>query len=254
LKRLALFFMLLPGLAYASVSGMDDINPNIPVETQEKLDEAITTYYQHPSVQQVDTVLDIMNDSDLLRKKTAWPPMVGFLTVIFENNKEHLFDWMARNDYNQYAQDVFISALLHAKLKETALVFAQAHQWKKDELENLQHTWDDVDLKQLEVTAPGHIDTLWGAFFASGDVVYVNEIINVLLRDEMPFSPDSLIGASYNLLKEDKKLAENTLRQYAPYHEPVRRALSARIAAEKDTTKKQLLQRILRSGSHSDKK
>ena len=59
--------------------------------------------------------------------------MVGFLTVIFANNKQHIFTWMSRNDYNSYAQDVFITALLHAKLKETALVFAQAHQWKHEE-------------------------------------------------------------------------------------------------------------------------
>ena len=43
--------------------GMDDVNANIPPETQEKLDDAITTYYQHPTVEKVETVLDIMNDS-----------------------------------------------------------------------------------------------------------------------------------------------------------------------------------------------
>lgn len=248
LPLVLLIGIFLPAFAFASVSGMDDVDPNIPTSTQQKLDEAITTYYQYPSVEKVETVLDIMNDSKLLRKKTAWPPMVGFLTVVFADNQEHLFRWMSRKDYNSHAQDVFVAALLHAKLKETALVFAQAHQWKKDQLDQLRDMQDNVDLKHLAIRVPGHIDTLWGAFFASGDRIYVDEIIAVLSQDHPPAATPDVAGASYNMPEENKKLAETTLRQYAPYHPPVREALKVRIAAEKDKVRKQLLKSILRSG------
>jgi len=254
-KRLALLFLLVPTCVFASVSGMDDVNPNISPETQQKLDDAITTYYLHPARGQIETVLDIMNNSDLLRRKTAWAPMIGFLTVVFAHNKEHLFAWMSRNDYNTYAEDVFVTSLLHAKLKETALVFAQAHQWKESDIWRLAADYDTVDLKHLAITVPGHIDTLWGAFFASGDPVYVDEIIDVLFQSPppppspIPPRPDEPQPPPPGAFEENKKLAETTLRQYAPLHAPVRHALKARIASCKDKAKRSLLRHILAGAS-----
>lgn len=250
---LAISFLLLPSFAFAAISGMDDVRVNITPETQKQLDDTISTYYQHPSPQKVETVLDIMNNSDLLRKKTAWAPMVGFLTVVFANNQKHLFDWMSRNDYNQYAQYVFISALMHAKFQETALVFAQAHQWKPYKIAQLRVSRDSTDLKHLVITMPGHIDTLWGAFFASGDPIYVNEIIAVLFEKKLPLSPATPQQTKYDLLKENKKLAEITLRQYAPYHPLVREALKAHIASGEDKAVVELLKSILHSSRQTVK-
>ena len=245
MKWFVLAALLVPGLAMASVSGIDDLNPNISPGLQRQIDEAITTYYQHPSVEKVDTVLTIMNDSDLLRKKTAWTPLVGFLTIVFENNKQHLFHWMGLNEYNTFAQDVFVTALLHAKLKETANVFAQAHQWQKVSLDQLLAYNEKVDLKHLEVDVPGHIDALWGAFFASGDPVYVNEIISVMFdKRPEPLPPPGNLKPE-DMMEENKKLAEATLRQYAPLYKPVRQALKVRIAAEKNKKKKAVLKRLL---------
>lgn len=242
--RLFWVILFIPTIAFAYVAGMDDTNANISPEVQKKLDEAITTYYVHPSPKKVDTVLDIMNSTDLLNKKTAWAPMVGFLTVVFADNKNHVFDWMARNDYNTYAQDIFVAALEHAKLTEAAYVFAQAHQWKKYEIMQLQNDFDALDLKHLVVAVPGHIDTLWGAFFASGDPIYVNEIINVLFEDATASLLTDLHNVPAGADAENKRLAETTLRQYAPQHAPVKAALAARIATEKDAAKKKTLENI----------
>jgi hypothetical protein len=247
MKKLFIILLLLPAYALASVSGIDDLNANISGEVQQKLDDAIMTYYQHPTVQKVETVLDTMNDSRLLRKKTAWAPMIGFLTIVFANNKQHIFAWMGRNDYNTYAQDVFIAALLHAKLHEAALVFAQAHQWSKYQVERLRAIDDGVDLKHLAITVPGHIDTLWGAFFASGDPVYVNEIIDALATGTTLQLSDSGNQPIQDVkgLAESKKLIQSTLWQYAQVHKPVRDALKARIASEKNASTREMLERFL---------
>jgi hypothetical protein len=254
MKWLTLFLLLMPSFAFAYVPGLDDDSPNISADLQEQLDLAITTYYQRPSPQKVAVVLDIMNDSPLLRKKTAWPATIGFLTVVFKDNKQHLFDWMALHDYNLYAEDVFVSALMHANLRETALVFAQAHHWKKSRLDQIRYSFDSVDLKHLTIKVPGHIDTLWGAFFASGDPVYVNEIINILFKKaaidilvkqaaaQPPNAPPSEEAAT---LLENKKLAEKTLKAYAPLHKPVRDAVKARIASEKNEEIRSYLKHII---------
>lgn len=241
-----LLVLLLPCGALAFVSGMDDQNTNIPPDVQRKLDLAITTYYQHPTKEKVETVLDIMNNSKLLRKKTSWPPMVGFLTVVFAQSKEHLFDWMSRNNYNTHAEDVFIAALLHAGLKETALVFAQAHQWNGAQLEQLRNMSDTVDLKHLSVVLPGHIDTLWGAFFGSGDPVYVNEILDATpTGTTVPLQDGQPPGSEVRGLRETSTLCVNTLIQYAAVHKPVRDALIARIASETDDYNRHMFESIL---------
>jgi len=245
MKRIFLSLLFLPAFAFASVSGMDDMNPNISSATQAKLDTAVTTYYQHPSIQKVDTVLDIMTGSEVLRKKTAWPPFVGFLTVVFAHNKDHVMQWLSRNDYNMHAQDVIIEALLHAKLKEDALIFAKGEQWEEADIEKLRQAQDKVDLKKLSVILPGHIDTLWGAFFGSGDAVYVREIIEVLFMTSLPSSPDVAVPPGYDMLAENKKLAETTLRQYAAQHKPVRDIIRATMAEEKSSGHKALLKQLL---------
>jgi hypothetical protein len=246
MKKLILVLWLLPAWAWAAVSGMDDLNANINKEVQQKLDTAITTYYQHPSVEKVDTILDLMNDTRLLRKKTAWAPMIGFLSVIFEHNKKHIFEWMSRNDYNSYAEDIFITSLMHAKLHEAALVFAQAHQWGRYQIDRLRQTSDTLDLKHLEITLPGHVDTLWGAFFASGDPVYVNRILDALSTGTtLSLKDASGQQLPSRALSETRGLIQNTLWAYGPSHKPVHDAMQTRLAKEKDQTTRELLQQLL---------
>ena len=130
MRWLFLLAAFLPSVAFATVLGVDDADTPIPAATRAKLDNALTTYYQHPTVGKVSTVLKIMNGSDVLRNKTSWPIFVGFLTVVFAENKNHVMHWLSLDDYNTYAGDVIVTALLHAHLQETALVFAQAQQWQ----------------------------------------------------------------------------------------------------------------------------
>lgn len=244
--------LLLPSLSFAYVSGIDDMNANISAEDQVKIDQAILGYYQKPEVEKVNMVLDIMNNTELLRKKTAWSPLVGFLTVVFASHKDHVFDWMSRNDYNSYAEDVFITALLHAGLAESASVFAQAHGWSADKLKTLRNYREDTDLKKLDIILPGHIDTLWGAFFASGDTDYVDEIINVLFMARLPITLKMQVPPG-DVLGENKRLAESTLNYYAGTHEKVARLIKARITQEKDPAKQELLRQLLRSHTTTGK-
>jgi hypothetical protein len=249
-KLLLLIAALFPIAAFATLSGVDDFDPVLNGEQQKVFNDAVMTYYQAPSLHKVDTVLDMLNDTDLLRKKTAWAPVIGFLTVIFADNKDHVFNWISRRDYNSYAQEVIVSSLLHAKLKESALVFAQAQQWSQEDIERIRASHDDIDLKKFDIILPGHIDTLWGAFFASGDPVYVNEIIDVLFRNFLPASKTVVAPVGqYDVVGENKKLAESTLKQYAHQQEAVRNIIKSRIAREKNPANKAKLKQLLSQDS-----
>jgi|GEM_PF-945689 len=244
------YFILLMLLGFSSplmasdfVTGIDDFNPNITKAEQLTIDDAITTYYQHPDIAKINTVLDIMN-GNLLEKKTAWSPLVGFLTIVFSQHKHQVFDWISRNDYNLYAQDVIITALMHAKLFETAAVFAQGVGWTPERVEDLRKQKDTTDLKHQAIILPGHIDALWGAFFASGDKIYVEEILNVLFMTKLPVS-DAVQAPAANVLLENKKLAVGTLTLYCKTHPLVKQVIEKRLKKEKDSEMRAVLQGLL---------
>ena len=244
MKKIFLLLCLIPQLAFATIPGVDDVESELPKEILQKLDNDVTTYYKNPSVEKINEILDIMNDSELLRKKTAWSPIVGFLTVVFADNKNHVFDWISRNDYNSHAQNVFITALLGAKLKESALVFAQAHGWNDNKLEQIRAYNNNIDLKHQIILLPGHIDTLWGAFFASGDEIYINQIIDVLFNNAQPYS-DKIEIPKGDVQGENQKLAQVTLTLYAKEHKLIYDVILKRIEHEKDFAKKAILQKLL---------
>lgn len=255
IKKLVLLLMLTlsasPAFA-AYVSGVDDETPDRPLkitaEQKKILDDSILTYYQDSNSKKIDALLDLIADSVVLDRKTASPPLVGFLTVVFEDNKDQVFSWMSRNDYYPGAQYVIVNALLHAKLKEAALLFAKAHKWEADDIYRLRETDDTVNLKKLEIVVPGHIDTLWGAFFASGDPIYVEQIIDAAMAGALPKfkEADYFLENQGDALAENKMLAANTLRDYAREHPVVREALEKRLKAEPDSSpKKKFYQELL---------
>lgn len=241
MKRLLciLLVLLLPVTGHAGyVSGVDDPYAggklDVSPEIQEALDNAILTYYQHPTPEKVNQVMDIIANSNTLDRKTASPPIVGFLTVVFADNKNRVLSWISRNDYYPSAQYVIVNALLHAKLKESALLFAKAHHWNREDIYLLRESDDRVDFKRMKIIVPGHIDSLWGAFFASGDPVYVDQIIEATMSDAIPEHSE----VEYSLedkegtLNENKTLAARTLKDYARDHQPVRVAIERRIRTE----------------------
>lgn len=234
-RLLAVLLLLLPAPSFAQhypLSGVDDLTPNIPMSTQLQIDDLVMTYYVTPSQDKIDMLLDLVNTTHVLQKKTAWAPFIGFLTVVFRDNPDHVMEWMSRNDYNTYAEDVIVSALLHAGQKDNALTFARAHGWKKIDMDRLALAHDNVDLKHLAVVLPGHIDTLWGAFFASGDPVYVNEIIDVIFLKSLPHSDNVSAPTQYDVLKESHDLAALTIRRYATFDGVVKAALKKRIQTD----------------------
>lgn len=246
MKRLLLICLMclcLPATAQAVyITGVDDTSgdrkPNIGMEEQKLLDDSILTYYQSPSVEKINNILDIMTQTPLLERKTAWAPLVGFFTIVFPNNKDHVMAWISRNDYNEHAQYVIVNALLHAHMRETALLFAKAHKWDAESIYRLREHTDMVDLNKLIIVLPGHIDTLWGAFFASGNVIYVDQIIENLLTGKIPEHAYQafMIEDGTDILSENKVLAATTLRDYARDHKPVREALEKRYNAEPDSS------------------
>jgi hypothetical protein len=252
-------FLLILAYAFSSmsanaayVSGVDDTAGDrelkISAEVKTLLDASILTYYKEPNPKKIDALLDIMAETPLLDRKTSLPPLIGFFTIVFPNNKDRVMGWMSRNNYNTPGQHVIVNALLHANMKESALLFAKAHKWSDEEIYRLRETPSLINLKKMFVALPGHIDTLWGAFFASGDPIYVEQIIDAMLAESLPkHAYDAFsIPEGGDALAENKTLAATTLRDYAPDHAPVREALEKRLGAEPESSpKKELFKSIL---------
>lgn len=243
MKRFLIAFLFLTGMPFAVqasyISGVDDTMSGrevlIPKELQRELDYNVLTYYQDPDPEKINRILDIIADSKVLDRKTAPAPMVGFLTVVFANNKNRVISWMSRNNYYEQAQFVIVNALMHAKLKESAMLFAKAHHWDPENIYRIRETEDTIDLKKLPIIVPGHIDTLWGAFFASGDEIYVDQIITAALTDFLPEHSEAdyfINDQQQQAIDENRTLAQVTLKDYAKDHAPVKSAVEKRLAKE----------------------
>ena len=226
-------------------SGVDDIQGDRESKldtTQRKLlHESVLEYYKDPRPEKIDTLLDLMANTEMLSRRSAKASLIGFLTVVFPNNKNHVMRWMSRNDYNVNAQEVIINSLMHAKMKESALLFAKAHRLSGEQMLRLREMEHAVDLKNLPIILPNHVDTLWGAFFASGETIYVDQIIDAMVSNKVitkELNDAFYLPEDADSMSEIKSLAAMTLRDYTKEHTPVREAIERRMKAEPEASPK----------------
>jgi hypothetical protein len=120
----------------------------------------------------------------------------GFLSGVFDENPTRVGKWLAgSHSYHDQTKSVLLEALTYAGLS------AKAERYAKDE-----GLISDVDMRHLAerplLTTPPptsfYLDSHWGAFFATGNPVYLGHIISAL-TGALPsdkYTTNDLIAAS----------------------------------------------------------
>jgi hypothetical protein len=138
--------------------------------------ELITYYYKDARPERLVGYFDAFGDLAVAQRWSAYVPTTGFFAVVFRDHPE----WIDRlmpvefNPLNAEALQVALqlagqpakAAQVRAKVKDTDAKLTA-------ELADLPARLDD-----LRITAPAHLDLLWGASFASGDGRYTRTIID----------------------------------------------------------------------------
>jgi hypothetical protein len=139
-------------------------------------DTVVAHFYADPKPEKLAGFLDRMAGSPL--PWTAFPPLVGFYAVLF-----HLHpDWIPQLLPEKF--DARTSATVAAAWRlGQQPPMAQSLRARIDAAGHdlpLDNALTDLPekLADLHVTTPTHLDILWGAFYASGDPAYPQQILD----------------------------------------------------------------------------
>ncbi len=211
----------------------------------DRLGELTNFYYLRPDLKKVDELLELMNDGITLRKKQLHAPIVGFLSEIFAAHPDQLMEWMSRYNYNSHAQEIMVNALLLAGLKDKAIILAEAHGWDTLRLLRLKNMDNSRRLADVLVTTPGHVDTLWAAFYASGNMVYFDKIVEVVIHPRQ-------VTRSIEYYAEIQKSGYLAVESMVKQNSDLLAILTERLKTEKVTDARNQLQRWIASAKNQN--
>ena len=159
---------------------------------QQGLESRFTYYYKDPRPERLIGFFDDYQKLPAAQQPGAYPPVAGFFAIIFRGHPEQI--------------DKLIPARLNPKSAETlaAALRLSGNQAAADKFQaRLKATGHDGELatafaglpaklEDLKITAPYHLDILWGAAFASGDGKFVVMIIDYFARTANRSEPIAL--------------------------------------------------------------
>jgi hypothetical protein len=146
------------------------------------LDDLFLSFYQDPRPDRLEGFIDKWQSSSSGDQWEAYPPMAGFLAVIFRSHP----DWIERlvpPTLSRKTATTLITALqlagspaVPADLRSRILAAGI------DDTLNVAFTGLPNRIQDLRITTPTHLEIAWGAAFASGDKQFVQLIINFMAK------------------------------------------------------------------------
>jgi hypothetical protein len=117
-----------------------------------------------------------------VRGAEAFPPVAGFFAVVFRRHADWIDRLIPAHFDARTAETIAAALRLSGQLAvgeslKSRLVEAGSDATLSAALTNLP-----LRLEDIRVVTPAHLDILWGASFASGDVRYVRMIVDFLAK------------------------------------------------------------------------
>ncbi|MCD4778955.1 MAG: hypothetical protein K8S27_00185 [Candidatus Omnitrophica bacterium] len=149
-------------------------------------------YYQKPEPINIPDAILFFVESNLATYETAKPQFAYFIGTIVRNDSymmQQTYDMLSLKG-NQDARMFYLNALWFADTEASRELIKEAEtDWLTiDVLETAQWLRKNPSFKPFEQSArdPGHIDILWGHFFATGDAAAIQAVIQALALFESP--------------------------------------------------------------------
>ena len=128
-----------------------------PKLTKEQFERMISTYYQKPSPGIITSAMNYMNEERMPKDKSQIPPFLGFFAIVFRDNPQRLLQWQSQYEaFNGNTKQLMEQAMAYSQHPEKLL---------------------GADKEKL---SPEQNDLCWGAYFASGDDVYLERLVDRL--------------------------------------------------------------------------
>lgn len=202
------------------------------------IDSFHETYYRMRDAEKVSCVIHLLNSHDITADKLLGP-VSGFYSEVFRENTERLDGWIKGID--QLSEDIkhlFLIALWMSGTTQAKQYLQNMVDQSDDDSKAGLQEFVDYEPPDLRMKVPeSHVeaDMLWGAFFATGDPVFVRNLIE---------------AATYYNNRENYKifvsaaLAKWSLASNAQHHELVLQVLEEALT-NYDGTDKEIIKDIL---------
>jgi hypothetical protein len=172
---------LLPWLLaslYFSLGAAADPSP-APAKVDKRHD-VVTYFYKDPRPERLAGFMQTYADGPAGQNWIAYPPIAGFLAVVFRRHPDVVTSVLPERPNPQTA-DAFRAAIQlsgnNALAKELQARLSKAG---SDPILTVEFAHLPTRLEDLRIRTPTHLDILWGAAFASGDAQFVRMILDYL--------------------------------------------------------------------------
>ena len=138
--------------------------------------DLLTHFYKDPRPDRLIGYLEIIERRPEFRNWQAYPPLAGFLAVIFTTDPVSI-DRLIPQELDPMLAEALAAALRLSGNGPRADALP-APVGVRDDTLRAEFAILPARLEDLEIATPTHLDILWGASFASGDGRYARMIID----------------------------------------------------------------------------
>lgn len=140
-------------------------------------DELLMFFYKDPRPDRLVGFLEQFDKTNA-QKWDAYPPVAGFLTIVFRTHPADIEQLLPARLTPQSATTVAAALRMSGNAAMAAKLQPKLEQARKDEKLANEFANLPVRLEDIPISSPSHLDILWGAAFASGDARYVRMILD----------------------------------------------------------------------------
>ena len=151
---------------------------------EDNFKEWFTYYYRDPKPELTPYYMRFMSESGFIRRQPEM--MMVFLSQVFKANPAKLTEWQKSwKGYDQYDVYVIWAALLLSKdAGAEKLAKAEIHAASEIDQKVFMKFMQEFAFEQNDITGmlqkPRYIKAIWGAFYATGDLTYVDRVIAIV--------------------------------------------------------------------------
>jgi hypothetical protein len=161
--------------------------------TSDATEKWVETYYEHREVTRLPRVLEEMDRGGVFGARSAQRITSAWLSTVLAQPEVRPEQVVAEAKLGTRARRALAEALSNAGRSDLAKEIASADGWSARDARKLEAP--AVALRTVPIAEPADLDRMWGAFFASGDALYVRRVIDCLNGSAVVARPGSTVRA-----------------------------------------------------------
>lgn len=170
--------------------------------------------------------------------------VIGFLAVVFHDNKDVLKSWLDQLDATQYQAGAIVRAARHAGAIDIIKQWTEEQGWTYTE----EDAFDPLPMPlEEEIVTPEDVERFWGAYIADGREAYLSKLFDTMLVTDVQLNQEEINKGNYETFKKRSvnEVIEGVLINAGIQYEHVKDYLLNLASKNQNAAQNQQLQRII---------